>query len=167
MYIHHMYTPAHKHPLYGGGQGQPITPPYNIYTLHTHQPTDSLPMVGAENTQITPPPYIYTPYVCEVKVALSCPTLCDPMDRGAWQATSMGILQVRILEWVAMSSSRGSSQPRDRTQVSLIQENSLPSEPPEKPWELNDTIVKAWGALRAVPRLGSAWWKAAVIIINN
>ena len=33
---------------------------------------------------------------------------------------SMGILQARILEWVAMSSSRGSSQPRDRTRVSHI-----------------------------------------------
>ena len=46
------------------------------------------------------------------------PVLCDPMDRGAWQAIvqaplSMGMLQARILEWVAMPFSRGSSQPRD------------------------------------------------------
>ena len=42
--------------------------------------------------------------------------------RGLWPARllSMGILQARKLEWVAMSSSRGSSQPRDRTQVSCI-----------------------------------------------
>ena len=46
---------------------------------------------------------------------------------------STGILQARILEWVAMSSSRGSSQPRDRTQVSALQADSLPSEPPGKP----------------------------------
>ena len=45
-------------------------------------------------------------------VTQACPTPCDPVD------LSMGIVQVRILEWVAMSSSRGSSQPRDRTQVS-------------------------------------------------
>ena len=45
---------------------------------------------------------------------------------------SMGILQARILEWVAMLSSRGSSQPRYRTQVSRIQAYSLPSEPPGK-----------------------------------
>ena len=44
----------------------------------------------------------------------------------------MGILQVRILEWVAMPSSRGFSQPKDRTQVSLIVAYSLPSEPPGK-----------------------------------
>ena len=49
------------------------------------------------------------------KVAQSCPTLCDPMDY-----TVHGILQARILEWVAIPFSRGSSQPRDQTQVSLI-----------------------------------------------
>ena len=50
-----------------------------------------------------------------VKVAQSCPTLCHAMDY-----TVHGILQARILEWVAVPSSRGSSQPRDRTQVSCI-----------------------------------------------
>ena len=44
----------------------------------------------------------------KVKVAESCPTLCDPMDY-----TVHGILQVRIMEWVALPFSRGSSQPRD------------------------------------------------------
>ena len=51
----------------------------------------------------------------KMKVAQSCPTLCDPMDY-----TVHGILQARILEWVAMPFSRGSSQPRDWTQVSCI-----------------------------------------------
>ena len=49
----------------------------------------------------------------KVKVALSRPTLCYPMDH-----TDRGILQVRILEWVAIPFFRGSSQPRDQTQVS-------------------------------------------------
>ena len=53
-------------------------------------------------------------------VAQLCPTLYDPMDRGAWRAKSMEISQARILEWVAMPSSRGSSQPRNQTQVSHI-----------------------------------------------
>ena len=44
-----------------------------------------------------------------------CLTLCNPMDY-----TVHGILQARILEWVAISFSRGSSQPRDQTQVSHI-----------------------------------------------
>ena len=43
-----------------------------------------------------------------VKVTQLCLTLCDPMD-----FTGCGILQARILEWVAISFSRGSSQPRD------------------------------------------------------
>ena len=50
-------------------------------------------------------------------VAKSCPTLCDPVDCSRQAPLSMGILQTRILEWVAMLSSRGSSQPRDQTQV--------------------------------------------------
>ena len=45
----------------------------------------------------------------------SCLTLCDPMDY-----TVRGILQVRILKWVAFPFSRGSSQPRDQTPVSPI-----------------------------------------------
>ena len=51
----------------------------------------------------------------ELKVAQSCLTLCDPMDY-----TVHGILQARILEWVAFPFSKGSSQPRDQTQVSCI-----------------------------------------------
>ena len=53
--------------------------------------------------------------VCEV--AQSCPALCDPMDCGLPGSTLHGILQARVLEWVAISFSRGSSQPRNRTQV--------------------------------------------------
>ena len=45
----------------------------------------------------------------------------------------MGILQARILEWIAMLSFRGSSQPRDQTQISLLQADSLQSEPSGKP----------------------------------
>ncbi|CAI9156570.1 unnamed protein product [Rangifer tarandus platyrhynchus] len=46
---------------------------------------------------------------------------------------SMGILQARILEWVAFPFSRGSSQSRDRTQVSALQMDSSQSEPPGEP----------------------------------
>ena len=51
-------------------------------------------------------------------VAQLFPTLCDPMDCSPPGASVMGILQARILEWVAMPCSRGSSQPKDWTQVS-------------------------------------------------
>ena len=50
-----------------------------------------------------------------MRVTQSRLTLCDPMDY-----TVYGILQARILEWVAIPFSRGSSQPRDRTQASHI-----------------------------------------------
>ena len=48
-------------------------------------------------------------------VTQSCPTLCDPMDCNRPGSSVHGILQARILEWVAISFSRGSSQPRDQT----------------------------------------------------
>ena len=47
-------------------------------------------------------------------------TLYDPIDYSPLGSSIHGILQARILEWVAMPSSRGSPQPRDQTQVSLI-----------------------------------------------
>ena len=64
------------------------------------------------------PPCLFNLYMqSEVKVVPSCSTLCDPMD---YTYTAHGILQARILEWVAFLFSRGSSQPRDQTQVSCI-----------------------------------------------
>ena len=48
----------------------------------------------------------------------SCLTLCDPMDGSPPGSSVPGILQARILEWIAMPSSRGSYRPRDRTQTS-------------------------------------------------
>ena len=51
-------------------------------------------------------------------VTHSCLTLCSPMDCTPPGSSVHGILQARILEWVAIPSSRGSSQPRDQTQGS-------------------------------------------------
>ena len=51
----------------------------------------------------------------KVKVTQSCLTLCNPMDY-----TVYGLLQAKILEWVVFPFCTGSSQPRDRTQVSRI-----------------------------------------------
>ena len=56
----------------------------------------------------------------ESEVAQSCPILCDPMDCSLPGSSLHGILQARILEWVAISFSRGSSQLRYQTQVSCI-----------------------------------------------
>ena len=72
---------------------------------------------------------------CKLKLATqSSLTLCDPMDCSPPDSSVHGILQARILEWVAISFSRGSSQPRDQTQVTHIVKDYLPTEPPGKPW---------------------------------
>ena len=61
-------------------------------------------------------PHNLNPLNCvTVKDDQSCPILCDLMDY-----TVHGILQARILDWVGFPFSRGSSQPRDQTQVSCI-----------------------------------------------
>ena len=72
------------------------------------------------------------------KLLQSYPTLCDPMDCSPPGSSVHGILQARTLEWVAMPSSRGSSQPRDRMQISSAscvgrRVHSLPLAPPVKP----------------------------------
>ena len=69
----------------------------------------------------------------KVKVAQSCLTLCDPMDY-----TVPGFLQVRILEWVAIPFSRGSSQPRSLA----LQVDALSAEPPGKPLELSKYKIR-------------------------
>ena len=73
-------------------------------------------------------------FMKEVKVAQSCPTLCDPIGY-----TVHGILQARILEWVAFPFSRGSFQPRDRTQVSCIAGRLLTS------WATREVELKLLG----------------------
>ena len=57
----------------------------------------------------------------EGEVAQSCPTLYDLMDCSLPGFSVPGIFQARVLEWVVISFSRGSSQPRDRTRVSHIE----------------------------------------------
>ena len=54
------------------------------------------------------------------EVAQSYPTLCNPINCSLPGSSIHGIFQARVLEWVAISFSRGSSQPRDQTQVSHI-----------------------------------------------
>ena len=78
-------------------------------------------------------------HVCLCAQSLqSCLTLCNPTDCSPPGSLSMGFFQARILEWVVMPSSRGSSQPRDQTPICLHflhcrQILSLPIELPGKP----------------------------------
>ena len=80
----------------------------------------------------------------KVKVAQSNLTLCNPMD-----CIVHGILQARLLEWVAFLFSRGSSQPRNEPRSPALQADSLPAEPPERDtrrriqsWQKNIQIMK-------------------------
>ena len=78
-----------------------------------------------------------TPVCCLLADLLqSPPTLCDPMGCSLPDSSVHGILQARILEWVAMPSSRGSSRPRDRMSPALASRFLTPSaawEAPDKP----------------------------------
>ena len=66
-------------------------------------------------------------------VAQSCLTLSGPHGQCSLSGSSVpGILQTRILEWVVILFSRGSSPPRDQTWFPALQVDSLPSEPPEE-----------------------------------
>ena len=79
---------------------------------------DSCPRLRAPQNYTTPsiaPIHSFSSLKVKRKVTQLCPTLCDPMAY-----TVHGILQARILEWVDIPFSRGSSQPKDRTQVSHI-----------------------------------------------
>ena len=102
----------------------------------------------------------------EVKVTQLCLTLCDPMDY-----TVLGILQARILVWVAFPFSRVSSQPRDQTRSSALQADSLPTELSGKPQlfmrfsissslfgEGNGTPLQS--SCLENPMDGEAWWAA-------
>ena len=63
----------------------------------------------------------------QVLVTQSCPSLCNPMDYSLQGSSVHGILQARILKWVAIPFSRESSQPMGRTQVPTLQADSLPT----------------------------------------
>ena len=79
-------------------------------------------------------------------VAQSCLILFEPMDDRPPGSSVHGIFQARILEWVAIPFSRGSSRPRDQTQVSALQAETLPSEPPWRQGRNRDTAIRrhAW-----------------------
>ena len=72
------------------------------------------------------------------EVAQSCPILCDPMDCSLSGSSVYGIFQARVQEWIAISFSRGSSRPRNRTQVSLIAGRRLTV------WATREAINSVW-----------------------
>ena len=85
-------------------------------------PSPHLFMEGLISRLTLPHSLLICPFLWAIVVWVtqSCPTLCDPMDCRLPGSSVHGILQVRILEWVAIPFSRGSSQPKNRTQVSCM-----------------------------------------------
>ena len=69
----------------------------------------------------------------ETEVAQSCPTVCDPMDCSPPGSSVHGIFQARVLEWVAISFSRGSSQLGIEPGSPALQADSLPTKLQGKP----------------------------------
>ena len=82
----------------------------------------------------------------KVEVTQLCLTLCDPIDYIVY-----GILQARILEWVAFPFSRGSSQPRSPA----LQADSLPAEPQGKP---KNTGVSSLSLLQRIFQTQESNW---------
>ena len=62
--------------------------------------------------------FIFVTRCVRVQSFQSCLTLCDPIDSNPAGSSVHGIIQARILKWVAMPSFRGSSQPKDQTHIS-------------------------------------------------
>ena len=94
----------------------------------------------------------------------SCPTLCDRTDCSPPGSSVCRILQARILEWVAISSPGGSSQPKDQTESPAPQADSLSYEPTGKPRLLNSALPqtlhllkKKKKCLQSTKKARSAW----------
>ena len=67
-----------------------------------------------------PRTHLFMLHILTYCMCVLSPALCDPMDRSLSGSSVHGILQAKILEWVAISYSRGSSWPRDRTHISWV-----------------------------------------------
>ena len=87
-------------------------------------------------------------------VTKSCPTLCNPMDCSPPGSSVHGISQVGILEWVALSCFRGSSQPKDQTHFSCLAGGCFTTASPWKPRvEFYLTIKRNEGLMHVTMRM--------------
>ena len=106
------------------------------------------------------------------KLLQSYMTLCDPVDYSPPGSSVHGILQARTLEWVAISFSRGSSQPRDQAWVSCIAGRFLTTEPPGKPFRqclASDSYLGTWLQSRLSTRsqiISSVWSRSSSKVID-
>ena len=93
--------------------------------------------------------HIYSESESESGFVQFCPTLCYPMDCSLSGSSVHGIFQARLLEWIAISFSRGSSQPRNWTQVSHTAGRFFTV------WATRQAhLIICWWTLRLLPCLG-------------
>ena len=102
--------------------------------------------------------YMCSPYIkmanctfeseSESEIAQSCLTLCDPMDCSLSGSSVHGIFQARVLEWIAISFSRGSSQPRNRIRVSRIAGRCFTVWVPPQKIPIRERILRRWQSTR-------------------
>ena len=95
---------------------------------------------------------------CCYSVTKSCLTLCDPMDCGLPGSSVHGISQTRILEWVATSFSRGSSNPRIKPLSSAWQVDSLPLSHLRSPHKVLGWSKSLYGFFCNILWKNSFWW---------
>ena len=119
---------------------QSDTPPHTEVLNSTPSP--------AENPPVTPQ------CVCACSVAQSCQTLCSPMNCSQPGSSVHGVLQARILEWVAIPFTRGSFQSRDRTRDFWIAGGFFTTDPPGKP---RKSSLQCLSWQRPIKRLQKQW----------
>ena len=85
--------------------------------------------------------------VCVCVCAQLCLTLCDPMDCSPQVSSVHGILQARMLEWIAFSFSRGSSRPKDQTWVFCVSFTGH--------WQVGSLPLHHWEAHLGMGRSGA------------
>ena len=107
----------------------------------------------------------------ESEVAQSCPTLCDPMAGNLPGSAVHGIFRARILEWAAISFSRGSSQPRDRTWVSCIADRRFTvwaTDLNQIPYDYTVEVRNRFKGLDLIDRVpGELWTEVPDIVLET
>ena len=114
---------------------------------------------------VRPSSYLY--YCCCSLAAKLCTTLCSAIDCSPPGSSVHGIFQARILEWVAISFSRGSFQPRNQTHVSCLAGRFFTTEPPGKPSYLYSTIFKKGESWHSIQRQRGKQVKEAFLCMER
>ena len=104
--------------------------------------------------------------VC-AKSLQSCLTLCDPMDCSPPGSSVNGILQARILQWVAMPCSRASSQPKDRTHISYVSCTGSGFFTISTTWEAHLMFIAPLYCFTFIKRLFSSSSLSAIRVVSS